>query len=59
MNDDTVFTLTELCRRWKCDRHGILGAIHAGKLRAFRLGKRTYRVSAAEVVRYELAEQAA
>jgi excisionase family DNA binding protein len=49
-----VLTVTDLCKRWKCDRHGVLDLIHAGKLKAFRIGKRAYRVALPEVMRYEL-----
>lgn len=53
--EDTVgaLTITELCKRWKTSRRAINDAIKAGKLKAFVLGKRTRRVSAAEVERYE------
>lgn len=59
-NDNThpVLTVTELCRRWKCDRHSILDAIREGRLNAFRIGKRAYRVALPEVLRYELAKAA-
>ncbi len=50
-----VYTLSDLCKRWKCDRHSILDAIHDGRLKAFRLGKRSYRVALPEVLRYEAA----
>lgn len=52
--DDPVLTVTQLCRRWQCDRHTVLEAIHSKRLTAFRLGKRSYRVALAEVTRYEL-----
>ena len=55
-NDNVaVLTVTELCQRWKCTRKSVLDAIHEGRLKAFRLGMRSYRVAMAEVVRYEAA----
>jgi excisionase family DNA binding protein len=60
MNDnEQVFTLAELTKRWKCARKTILEAIHRGDIHAFRIGNRAYRVTRDEVVRYEThAEQA-
>lgn len=59
-NDNVaVLTVSELMTRWKYSRRTILDAIHGGKLRAFRLGERSYRVAMSEVVRYELNEMAA
>lgn len=58
-DNDPVLTVTELCRRWKCDRHGILDAIRDGRLHAFRIGKRAYRVPLPEVLRYELERKVA
>lgn len=58
-NDNaSAMTISDLMRRWKCSRRSILDAIHAGKLRAFRIGERSYRVAMSEVTRYELAEVA-
>lgn len=51
-----VLTLTELCARWRCTRHSILAKIHAGELKAFRVGERTYRVAIDEVLRIERGE---
>jgi excisionase family DNA binding protein len=53
MTDPAILTISDLVRRWRCDRHTVLHAIHSGKLRAFKLGKRTYRVKMEEVIRYE------
>ena len=50
---DSVFTVSELCARWKCDRKTVLAAIKAKQLAAFRVGERAYRVAAAEVLRWE------
>lgn len=60
-NDNTsaVLTVTELMARWKYSRRVILDAIRTGKLRAFRIGERSYRVSMSEVNRYELEMRAA
>jgi excisionase family DNA binding protein len=53
------YTVAELCDRWRCERRTIMDAIHAGRLRAFRPGKRVYRVAIAEVERYERTKDAA
>lgn len=53
-DNDSALTLTDLCARWKCTRKVILARIHDGKLRAFRVGDRAYRVAMAEVLRFEL-----
>jgi len=52
-NDEAVFTVSELCKRWKCDRHTVLTAIKDGRLDAFRLGKRTFRIRASAVLQVE------
>ncbi len=58
-NEAAVLTVTDLCKRWKCDRHTVLDLIHAKKLKAFKLGKRAYRLALIEVQRYELVRDAA
>ncbi len=52
---DAVYTLSALMRRWKASRNTILKMIHEGRLAAFRIGLRTYRIAAAEVERHERA----
>lgn len=52
-NVPAVFTVAELCVRWKCNRKSVLARIAAGKLRAFRVGERAYRIPADEVLRVE------
>lgn len=49
------FTVAQLMARWSCSRRSIVDKIRAGELRAFRVGKRTFRISAAEVHRVESA----
>ena len=56
--NDAVLTVSELMARWKCTRKSVLDAIHAGRLKAFRIGERSYRVAMDEVKRYELAQAA-
>jgi excisionase family DNA binding protein len=59
MNENTpVLTVNELCERWHCARRTIMDAIHDGKLKAFKVGKRWYRISMDEVKRYESASAA-
>jgi len=58
-NEPAVFTVTDLCKRWKCDRHTVLDLIHAGRLQAFKLGKRAFRVSLPAVRAYELVRDVA
>jgi len=48
-----VFTVAELCARWKCDRKSVLARIRSGTLGAFRIGERAYRIPIAEVLRVE------
>ena len=52
-NVPAVFTVSELCARWKCNRKTLLAKIKAGELAAFRVGERAYRVAASEVLRVE------
>jgi excisionase family DNA binding protein len=58
-DNDAVFTVTELAAKWKCSRRSVLEAIREGRLAAFCIGKRAFRVSRAEVLRYEAARRAA
>lgn len=53
-NASAVLTVSELMTRWKCSRRSILESIHAGKLAAFKVGERAYRVRMGEVLRVEL-----
>lgn len=53
MSEDSIYTVTELCARWKCDRHTILDLIREGRLAAFKLGKRAYRVTLSAVLQHE------
>lgn len=57
-DNEPVLTVSDLMRRWKCDRKTILAAIATGKLHAFKPGARSYRVTIEEVKRYEKAEAA-
>ena len=41
--------------RWKMSRKALLEAIREGRVRAFKPGRRTYRVTLAEVLRIEQA----
>lgn len=63
MNDNAVsydttqtFTVNDLMIRWRCPRKSILEAIHERRLKAFRVGKRIYRVTLDEVLRFEQAK---
>lgn len=59
-NDNAaVYTVSELAAHWKCSRNTVLDAIKTGRLAAFRIGERSYRVTRAEVERYEAATRAA
>lgn len=51
--NDPCFTVSELMERWKCSRKTVLDLISKGRLRAFRLGDRAFRVALAEVERHE------
>ncbi len=53
-NDNApILTVTDLAARWRCTRKSVLARIHAGDLHAFRIGMRAFRISLAEVQRYE------
>ena len=60
MNDNvnSVLTVTDLMERWSCTRHTVLALINTGKLAAFKLGARVYRVRLDEVERYEKSQAA-
>jgi excisionase family DNA binding protein len=51
--DPRVFTIVELAERWRASRHTVTSAIRAGRLQAFKVGDRQYRIREAEVLRYE------
>jgi excisionase family DNA binding protein len=53
-----ALTVNELMSRWQCPRKKVLEAIHEGRLAAFRVGRRVYRVTVAEVERFETARAA-
>lgn len=53
MSDLDVFTIAELAVRWRTSRQSIMEAIHTGRLTAFKIGLRVYRVALAEVTRFE------
>lgn len=62
MNDNVeqpVLTVSELCIRWRCRRRSVMDRIHSGELRAFKVGKRVYRVAIAEIERFERTRDAA
>ena len=50
---DAILTVTEVMERWKCSRRSVLDAIHSGRLQAFKVGERAYRVRMDELERYE------
>lgn len=55
-NDETsgeFFTISELAKRWRTSRHTITAAIRAGRLQAFKVGERVYRIRESEALRYE------
>lgn len=52
-NEPDVFTVADLARRWRCSRRSIVDKIAGGELKAFRIGKRMYRITASEVERVE------
>jgi excisionase family DNA binding protein len=52
-----AFTVLQLAKRWQCSPHTVRAAIVSGKLVGFRVGERQWRVSEAEVVRYETEQQ--
>lgn len=46
-------TVAQLCRRWQLDRKTIYKFIDADLLPAWRIGPHLYRVSVADVLRFE------
>jgi excisionase family DNA binding protein len=53
MVEPQSYTVGELMARWKVSRKHLLQEIADGHIRAFRPGRRSYRVTAAEVARIE------
>lgn len=59
-NDNrATYTVDELAARWRVGRNSVIAAIREGKLHAFKVGKRVWRITAAEVERYEAARNGA
>jgi excisionase family DNA binding protein len=54
-DQQAVFTVTELAKRWRCTRKTIITLVEAGSIATFKLGLRTRRVTLAEVQRIETA----
>jgi excisionase family DNA binding protein len=52
-NAEQVLTVSDIERRWKCNRKTVYDAIKSGALGAFKPGDRVYRVTMDEVQRYE------
>lgn len=50
---DDLYTISELATRWRVTRHVVTATIRAGRLQAFKVGERYYRIRKAEVIRYE------
>jgi len=48
-----ALTIPQLMRRWSTSRNTIVAAIKAGRLHAFKIGTRVYRVPESEILRYE------
>lgn len=55
-SNDNVVTVAELVQRWRTTRKSVMAAIRDGRLHAFRIGARVYRVAKSEVERFELAQ---
>jgi excisionase family DNA binding protein len=55
--DPPVFTVTDLVKRWRTSRQTVTAAIRSGRLRAFKVNEKTYRITAEELARYEAAQQ--
>lgn len=55
-NTKVFFTVNELVERWRCTRRSVIDMIKNGELAAFKLGKRRYRITAAEVERIETSQ---
>lgn len=57
-NTERIYTTPELAERWRVSRQTVANAIRAGRLQAFRVGKRSLRIREAEVIRYEQQQNA-
>ncbi len=53
-----IMSVNDLMVRWSCSRRIVLEAIKSGRLAAFRVGTRVFRVRFDEVERYERARAA-
>jgi excisionase family DNA binding protein len=53
VSERPILTVRDIAVRWKCSRRTVLEVIHAGELRAFRIGKRAYRARLVDVEAYE------
>ena len=52
-DEQQVFTVTELAKRWRCNRELVMTHIRSGAIASFRLGVRWHRVRREEVLRVE------
>ena len=59
MTDSPILTVKMVSSGWKCRPAIVYSLVASGKLRAFRLGTRAYRVRLEEVERYEREQEAA
>jgi hypothetical protein len=53
-----ALTVNDLMERWQMSRKRILEAIKERRLTAFKVGKRVYRITLDEVLRFEKARAA-
>lgn len=49
----SVFTVPELAKRWRVTGHTVTAAIKAGRLKAFKVGERVYRIREVDAVAFE------
>lgn len=51
--DSPIYTVAQLRKRWGCTQGAVLQAIHEGRLVAFRIGRRVWRIRLDEIERFE------
>lgn len=50
---EKILTPTQVARRWNCCSNTVRAAIHAGELKAFRVGKRRFGIPENAIHEYE------
>lgn len=51
--NDRPYTIARLAERWECSQSHVKQLIHTGRLNAWKLGEKLWRINADEVERFE------